>query len=306
MTRTMRSLIAAAALLGAMPAAANADTVEGVVVARDAGLGTVVVAGRAAATLRVARPASFKPGLKVRATATRLADGSYRATGIKRRGRAGAARLRFAVVRRAGREYLVTAGGSTFALRAGRGAGVSTPGAVVAARLRVAKGKVAVAKAKPAGQVATLELDGRFLALDGGMLRLAAGGSAPVAVAVPAGVEPALEAGDAVELLVGVGADGSLTLLAIDGALEAFGAITAVSATAISVGAVTCAVPEDLDVSDLVAGDVATLYCSLVDGVMTAEELELDDFGLDEDDFGFGDEEPYDDEIDPEGDDLEE
>jgi hypothetical protein len=302
MNRTLRGLIAAVAALAALPAAAGADTVEGVVVARDAELGTVVVAGRGAATLRVARPASFKPGLKVRATAARLADGSYRPSAIKRRGQARGAKLRFTLIRRAGREYLVTAGGSTFTLRAGRGAGVSRPGAVVAARLRVAKGKVAVARAKPAGQVATLVLAGRFVALDGGVLRLAVGASAPVAVTVPAGVEPALQAGDAIELLVGVGADGSFTLLAIDGELEAHGAVTAVSPASISVGAVTCAVPADLDVSDVVVGDVAALYCSLVDGALTAEELELDDPGFDDGDWGLEDDEPWDDEedVDPE------
>jgi hypothetical protein len=298
MNRTIRGLIAAVALLAALPAVAGAGTVTGVVVARDAELGTVVVAGRGAATLRVARPASFKPGLKLRATAARLADGSYRASAIKRRGHAAGAKLRFTLIRRAGREYLVTAGGSTFTLKAGRGAGVSRPGAIVAARLRVAKAKVAVAKAKAAGQVATLELSGRFAGLDGGVLRLAVGASAPVAVAVPAGIEPALQVGDAIELLVAVGADGSFTLLAIDGELEAHGAVTAVTAASISVGAVTCAVPEDLDVSDVVVGDLATLYCSLVGGVLTAAELELDDPGFD-DDWGLEDEDEGGD-VDPE------
>jgi hypothetical protein len=298
MNRTLRGLIAAVAALAALPAVAGADTVEGVVVARDAELGTVVVAGRGAATLRVARPASFKPGLKVRATAARLPDGSYRASAIKRRGHAGGAKLRFTLIRRAGREYLVTAGGSTFTLRAGRGAGLSRPGAIVAARLRVAKRKVVVAKARPAGQVSALTLDGRFAGLDGGVLRLAVGASAPVAVAVPAGIEPALQVGDAIELLVAVGADGSFTLLAIDGELEAHGAVTAVTAASISVGAVTCAVPEDLDVSDVVVGDLATLYCSLVGGVLTAAELELDDPGFD-DDWGLEDEDEGGD-VDPE------
>jgi hypothetical protein len=301
MDRMIRGLIAAVAALAALPAAAGADTVKGVVVARDAELGTVVVAGRGAATLRVARPASFKPGLKVRATAAQLADGSYRPSAIKRRGQAGGAKLRFTLIRRAGREYLVAAGGSTFTLKAGRGAGVSQPGAVVAARLRVAKGKVVVAKAKAAGQVATLELHGRVAGLDGSVLRLAVGASAPVAVAVPAGVEPALAAGDAVELLVGVGADGSFTLLAVDGELEAYGAVTGVTATSISVGAVTCAVPADLDVSDVLVGDLATVYCTLVGGVMTADELELDDPGFDDGDWGLEDE-GWDDEegVDPE------
>ena len=141
MTRTMRSLIAAVALLGATTAAASADTVTGTVIARDAEQGTIMTSGRigAVATLRVARPAAFKPGRRVRASATRLGDGTYRAAVVKRRGRARAAKARFTLVRRVGREYVVAAGGSTFVLRAGAGAGVATAGAVVTAKLRLAR-----------------------------------------------------------------------------------------------------------------------------------------------------------------------
>jgi hypothetical protein len=284
-----RTVIAALALLAALPATASAATVDGVVVSRDTQLGTVVVAGKSVATLRVNRPASFKPGAKLRATVTALADGSYRASAIKRRGRAGSAKLRFTLLRRTGREYLVTAGGSTFTLKAGRGAGVSRAGAVVAARLRVAKGKVAVAKARQVGQATTLELTGRF---DGAVLRVAGG----IAVTVPAGVELALEAGDEVELLVAVGADGTFTLLAIEGEIEAYGAVAAVSAGSITVGAVTCAVPEDLDVSDVVVGDVAYVFCSVAGGVLVAEELELDE-AFEDEPF---DDEPFDEELEPE------
>jgi hypothetical protein len=287
MTRTMRSLVAAAALLGAMPAAASADTVTGTVIARDAQRGTIITSGRTGgvATLRVVRAAAFKPGQRVRASATALGDGTYRAAAVKRRGRAGAAKARFTLVRRAGREYVVSAGGSTFALRAGSGSGVSTAGAVVTAKLRVAKGKAAVAKAKQVGQATTVELDGRFAGVGGGVVRLAVGAQDALAVAVPAGVQPALETGAEVELLSAVGADGSLTLLAVDGQIEAYGVIAAVSATSITVGAVTCAVPEDLDVSDLVVGAAAGLVCVVADGVLTADEVELDEFGIGEDDW---------------------
>ena len=279
-----RIVIAALALLAAVPATAGADTVDGVVVARDAQRRTVVVAGRDAATLHVNRPASFKPGVRLRATASRLADGTYRPTAIKRRGRAGSAKLRFTLLRRAGRDALVTAGGSTFTLRGGAGA---VPGAVVAARLKIAKGRVAVTKAKQVGQATTLVLRARFT---GGTLRLEGG----LTVVVPAGVELALEEGVELELLVAVGAGGSFTLVAIDGAIEASGAVAAVSATSITVGAVTCAVPEDLDVSDIQVGDSAYVYCSVLAGVLTADELELDEPAL-------GDEPLIDDEpLDPE------
>ena len=277
-----RALLAAVVGLAALPATAAADTVNGVVVARDAD--SLVVAGRQAVTLRVNRPAAFKPGLKLRATAAKLADGSYRASAVKRRGQAGSAKLRFTLLQRAGRDALVIAGGSSFTLKAGA---VALPGAIVAARLKIGKGKVAVAKAKQVGQVTTLELTARFT---GGVLRLEGG----MPVAVPGGVELALEEGDEVKVLVAIGADGSFTLMAIDGAIEAYAGVAAVSPTSITVGAVTCAVPEDLDVSDILVGDVAYVYCSLVNGVLTADELELDEPLLDDEPF-FDEDEGFDD-----------
>jgi hypothetical protein len=273
-----RTAIAALALLAAFPATASADTVDGVVVARDAQRGIVVTAGRggAVAALRVQRAGTFKPGVRVRARATQLGDGTYRAARVRRRGRVAAAKARFTVLARAERTIVVSAGGTTFALRAGRAA-VPNPGAIVAARVRVARGKATLAKVRQIGQAATLELNGRFAGFADGVLRLDVG-AAVLAVTVPAGVEPELQPGDEVELLV----DGSFRLIAIDGELEVHGAVTAVAAGSLRVGAVTCAVPEDLDVSDVAVGDTVWVLCSLVDGVLTADELELDDPGLEE------------------------
>jgi hypothetical protein len=266
-----RTLLAALAVLAAFPAAASAGTVEGVVVARDAQRGIVVTAGRGGtvAALRVQRAASFKPGARLRAKASRLGDGTYRVRKVKRRGRAGAASARFTVLARADRALVASAGGTTFTL--GAGATAPAPGAVVAARLRLAGGKATVAKLRSLAQLSRLELHGRFAGFANGVLQLDVG--ALLSIAVPAGVEPALQAGDEVTLLV----DGAFNLIAIDGELEVYGALTAVAPDSLSVGAVTCAVPEDLDVSDLVVGDTVLVYCTLVDGVLTAQELELDE-----------------------------
>jgi hypothetical protein len=144
-----RTLLAAIALLAAFPAAASADTVDGVVVARDAHRGIVVTAGRngAVAALRVQRAAAFKPGAKLRVKAAKLGDGTYRARRVKRRGHAGAARARFTVLARSGHVLVASAGGTTFTL--GAGSAAPAPGAVVAARLRLAGGKATVAKLRP-------------------------------------------------------------------------------------------------------------------------------------------------------------
>ena len=282
-----RTVIATLALLATFPAAASADTVDGVVVARDAQRGIVVtVSGGSVAALRVQRAGAFKPGAKLRAKANQLGDGTYRVRRVKRRGRVGATKARFTVLARADRSLVVSAGGTTFAV--GAGAAAPSPGAVVAARLRLAGGKATVAKARTLAQLTRLELNGRFAGFADGVLRLDVGAGTLLSVTVPAGVEPALQAGDEVELLV----DGSFNLIAIDGEIEVHGALTAVAPGSLSVGAVTCAVPEDLDVSDLVVGDAVLVVCSLVDGVLTAGELELDEPWLDD--------EPFEEELEPE------
>jgi hypothetical protein len=282
-----RTAIAALALLAAFPAAASADTVDGVVVARDAQRGIVVTAGRggAVAALRVQRAGTFKPGAKLRAKATQLGDGTSRVRRVKRRGRAGAAKARFTVLARANRTLVASAGGTTFMLGAGTAA--PAPGAVVAARLRLGAGKATVTRLRPLAQLTRLELNGRFAGFANGVLQLDVGAGTLLSITVPAGVEPALQAGAEVELLV----DGSFNLIAINGEIEVYGALTAVAPDSLSVGAVTCAVPEDLDVSDLVVGDTVLVFCSLVDGMLTADALELDEPFEDE---------PFEEELEPE------
>lgn len=294
MTRTLRALIAATALLGAVPAAASADTVKGTVVARDAARGTIVTAGRdgTVATLRVARAGGFRSGVKVRAAAAPQADGTYRASAVKRLGRAAAAKVRGTLVRHSGRDYVISSGASTFTLRSARAAAPTPAGAVVSADLKVAKGKVAIKKLRTVGQAATLVLEGTLAGFDGSTLSLSVEGSGAVAVAVPSGVELVAESGDDVELLVTTGP--VLGLLAMDGGIEVYGAVAAVAPTAITVGGVSCAVPDYLDVSDVLVGDTAYLVCVEEGGVLTADELELDDDSWVDD--GFDEDEPYDDE----------
>jgi hypothetical protein len=285
-----RPLIVAVALLAALPAAASADTVKGTVVARDAARGTIAAAGRdgTVATLRVARAGGYRAGVKVRATAAPQADGTYRASVVKRLGRAGAARVRGTLVRHAGRDYVISSGASTFTLRSARAAAPTAAGAVVHADVKVAKGKVAVKKLRTAGQAATLELEGTLTAFDGSTLSLQVEGSSAVSVAAPAGVELTAETGDDVELLVTAGP--VLGLLAIDGEIEASGAVAAVAPTSITVGGVTCAVPDYLDVTDILVGDAAYLVCVEDGGVLTADEIELDDEAWVDD--GSGDDDP--------------
>jgi hypothetical protein len=294
MNRPLRAVIAATALLGAVPAAASADTVKGTVVARDAARGTIVTAGSggAVSTLRVAKPASFKPGARVRATATPLADGTYRGAGVKRLGRGKAATVRGTLVRRSGRELVLTAGSSTFAVRTARPAVSGAPGALVSAKLKVVKGRLTAHRVRLSGQAVTLEIEGTIASFDGATLQIAVEAPGTVPVAVPAGVELTAGTGDEVELTVAVGA--GFTLLAVDGEIDVLGAIAAISPGSITVGAVTCAVPEYLDVGDLLAGDQVFATCLLSGGTLTLDEIELDEPSLGDE----PDEEPYDEDED--------
>ena len=207
----------ASSLLAVAPA--QAATVNGTIVARDAQRGTVVAVGRAGnvLTLRVKRARSFHPGQRVRARATLAADGTYAVSRVARRGRAGSARLRATVVRRQGRHYVVTAGGSTFAVRAAR-RGSAAAGAVIRAELRLRGRSVLARTVAQVGTADTLEIEGIFLGLADGTLRLAVEGAGEVAVAVPEGFEVPAEPGDELELevAVAVAEDGTLELVAFD------------------------------------------------------------------------------------------
>ena len=102
--------------------------------------------------------------------------------------------------------------------------------------------------------------------------------------------------GDDVELLVTAGP--VLGLLAVDGEIEAYGARRRGRAERRSPSAsVTCAVPDYLDLTDIVAGDTVLPWSAWhEDGVLTADEVELDEESWVDD--GFGEDEPYDEDWD--------
>src|SRR5688572_4302925 len=144
--KRIRALLAGGAavvLVVAAPAPARAATISGTVVARDGDRGTVLTAvrGGGAYTLRVADARRYAPGARVRAAVSSLGDGTYRATRVTRLGRAAGAKVRAAVVSREGRSYVVSAGSSTFAVRAtGRHPAAAATGAVVVVALKLSKG----------------------------------------------------------------------------------------------------------------------------------------------------------------------
>lgn len=248
--RSRRRAIAAAATLAALSAAAPAATaaparaaapaptaaaVSGVVVARDAARGTLVTAapGGAVRTLRTSGAARVRVGERISARASARADGTFEAAGrIVRRGTAAQARVRATVVKRDAGGYLLSAGSSTFAIRAGdaRAArtgrpatartGTATPssprvGDLVVARLRLGGGAPLETSLRTIDETRVLELEGILTEIADGTLRIAVARHGLVTVAVPAGLTVGARVGDEVEALVSVADDDTLTLVAL-------------------------------------------------------------------------------------------
>lgn len=305
-------LLLAAAVL-ASPASAAPLAWKGVVIAKDPQRKAVVTtsADGTVRTLRVA-PAklrSLKVGQRLQVRADRLADGTFQATSARASGSAKTARVRAVLVRheRAARRYLVSAGGSVFALGTGRGTRALAsshepgPGDKIDANVTVQSGGIVSTSVQTAGSVGVLELEGIVTELAPGSLKLVVARAGFVTVAVPQGfsLPPTLRAFDAVQLVVSVGADGSFTLVSVqagdgkanrDGGirfdhdgeeLEVKGSITALDAASITVqpgaGAspATCAVPVGAALTGFAVGDEVEMEClALAGGQFLLVELE--------------------------------
>lgn len=94
--------LAAGLLVAAAPAtAAPASAWKGVVVAKDVKRGTVVTASATgiARTVRTAKARTLRVGQRLDVRATELADGTFKALGVKTFGRAKTVRMKAVVIR---------------------------------------------------------------------------------------------------------------------------------------------------------------------------------------------------------------
>jgi hypothetical protein len=227
------SLLFAAVLAAAFTAAsaqAAAPSWGGVVVAKDASRKAVIVAlpGGAVRTVRSTMPLTrFAVGARVSTRGARLADGTFKAAAMKITGKASRGVVRGVIVRvdRANARFLLSAGGSVFAVgrdalrtsrltRTTQSSGTPDVGDRVEMELTIADGALKAAAVQTVGQATTLELEGIVTGNVPGRLTLAVAHRGLVDVVVPAGT-PALTfaAGDQVELLVTVDGNGVFTLV---------------------------------------------------------------------------------------------
>lgn len=328
-SRGRLGVIAAATVVAgfAIPGGAEAATVKGTVVAKDAKRGTIAAATKTGAirTLRTAGASRVRIGRRLTADVTRRADGTYTVKSVKwARGAAKRARVRGTVVKRSANRYVLSAGGSTFAVakrRSGRAvasaARTAKAGDVVVADVRLNADGAVCDDVKAVGEAGMVEIEGIFLDVVDGVMRLGVERKGLVEVKVPEGVAVSAKPGDEVEAIVSIADDGTFTLVALraegddsdddegdddgddehglefdseDGEVEIDGKISELTATSITVTAgadasVTCIVPEGVTLTGFAVGDVVEMDCRAnEDGTFTLREIESDTHEVEVDD----------------------
>ncbi len=321
MKRTLVLLALAAGLLAAAaPAvAAPAAAWKGIVVAKDAQRGTVVTASAngVARTIRTPKSRILRLGQRLDVRATALADGTFKAVGVKVSGRAKTARMKAVVIRnqRSQQRLLVSAGGSTFALaRGGKARTVASvvengpqSGDRINATVDVTGTTPHATSVSTVGRLGVLEVEGILTKIDAAGIELIVAKAGFVTLALPAGF--ALPAGiavfDEVKAHVAVGTDGKLTLLSLqsddesdrdddgvdvddDGEMEVTGKITAMSASSVTVtpgssSPVTCSLRKPL--TGFAVGDRVEMECvaGASAGTLVLKEIEHEDDDEDDD-----------------------
>jgi uncharacterized membrane protein YgcG len=215
------SLAIAAAIT--LPAAAHAagTTVTGVVVAKDAKRGMLVVATRAGAARTVqARLSAARFGDRIRVAGTKVTDGTVRAGTLRAIGYARKTTVQGVVVRRSSSRTLVATGGSVIAIgrsvtkRAFAQAGLQ-PGSIARFGLAIKGGGVRETSAKALGTATTVEVEGQVVTVSPLVVNVK-GLPIPIVVPDPTLLPAMLAIGDEVELSVTVDANSVFTLVSVD------------------------------------------------------------------------------------------
>lgn len=214
-----------AALAVVLPATAGAATFRGAVVAKDAARKALITAGADGTVRTVRLPGKFnrfRVGSTVAVRGALLPDGTYSGATVRRLGKARGTHVRGTVVRQLGKQLVISAGGSVFALRlagkqgAAEGGGLQ-PGDRVDCDVHFKGGSPTTRSGDvdKVGHDGQLVLEGIYLdTTDDGSLEVAVVHRGRVLVAVPDAVTvPDFTAGDEIALVVTVEDDGSFTLV---------------------------------------------------------------------------------------------
>jgi hypothetical protein len=311
MKRTLLFLAAASVVLS-LPATAAAF--RGVAVAKDSARHSVVVASKGGLVRTVRAPGragSVRLGHRLVYSARRLSDGTFRASSLRAAGSARHAVIRGVVVRNQRRLHrlLISAGGTVFAVRAPARGFASDRGPRsgdrVEVRVTISGNSLEANSLDEIGHTNDVELEGIFLGIADGKLRLAVAHRGEVFVTIPAGFQlPAFNPGDEIELEVSVDTTGAFTLVSVQGddendnndedhhgKVEVKGEITALETGSITVtpnhgSPVTCMVPAGTNLSGFAIHDRVEMKCALVGTQLTLSRLKSDDDDDDDDDDG--------------------
>ena len=287
----------------AATAGARTSTIKGVVVARQAARGTLVVASAGGRVSTIRTGAHRTLGSRITAKATRLSDGTFKASAIGGRSVARSARIHATVVRAAAGRLVLSAGGSVFAIRGFRqtsAVGSSLdPGSVVNATLTIDPGEDSITQAvvQDVGQSNLVSLEGSISSLAPGSLVVAVEEGALTTIAIPSSITlpSTVAVGDRVELIAQV-ANGAFTLVTIqdehavqasgEGAniaqseVEAEGFVTALSPTSLTIQGeqatpITFAIPAGFTMPTVQVGDRVHAKGTMAsDGTITLTRLE--------------------------------
>jgi hypothetical protein len=293
---------AIAALAFALPATAGTASFRGVVIAKDSARKSIVAVSRNGVVRTIRARGALKRvrvGRLVAVQAASLPDGTFAASKIRPRGRAGRAHFRATVAALKGARLALSAGGSVFALRVRGGrTGSATgdgfrPGDRIEADALVKGGSLQARREalKRIGHDDQLVLEGIYLAIaDDGTIEMAVVHRGRVYVRVPDDVVvPDFQPGDEIVAVVTVADDGSFVLIKAenessgddddggggvngDGTFTVMGVITSLSVDRIFVKVeehhdpVTCAVLEDFDTGGFAVGQKVLMMCEYDDG----------------------------------------
>ena len=302
--------VAAALAVGlVMPALAQAGTVRGTVVAKQAKRHVLVVAthGRDVKSARVStrQLRNTRLGARVVLTGKRLADGSLHVSRLRRLGQAKRAALSAVVIKAGSRRLLLAGGGSAFSIRLSHGARVLAsaatvhPGQKVDAEVEFSDGQTVGRDVQENGAAAVIDFSGVVTAIDPGSFTVSSDGISTV-VQLPAGVvlPPIVQVGSEVEVVASIsGSTLTLTTIKLDdessqdnggsnvdeqGQVEAEGFVTALDSGSITIqpgdnaSPVTFAIPTGFTVpSGLIVGSVVEARGDMENSVLTLTRIEL-------------------------------
>ncbi len=289
-------LAVAAFLLAAGSATAAPTAIKGVVVAKHARKGTVVLAtGRKGlgVTVRIAT-GKVRLGDRVKMVATRLHDGTMRGSHLRVLSHVTKTKLRAVVVKRLAHSLRVASGHSLLTIHTSRRALAShhdsgmQQGDIGEFEVEIGHDGLAedgVTAVSPSG---TVQIEGRLVSVSPLVVSIE---GLPIEITVPSEMTlPPLTPGDEVELVVQAGTGNTFTLVSIqsgdnedENEVEAKGTVTDSTTSSITIdtgdATLTFAAPAGVTLPVLPAGTSVEARGVTINGVLTLTRLRTDDGG---------------------------